>query len=213
MEHFDDGRKLRVDFGGSWKGSDTLLIRGNIGTFGSGILFTTSFPEQGVEEDDMPDGGILHINAHWASSVDRFELTDGNRTLMLMTGEMGKPAEALNNCTRDLIQHWGLDVEAHRNSRTAPVLKNPNQVTRTVVDRILSKIDPNKSGAYYSLTLTVETDGKASHCILHQATTAKIDPKPVCAAAIRRARFEPAVDVNGNPMRSYHSLKVGFARI
>ena len=132
------------------------------------------------------------------------------RSVVLETGSMRAPLAALNKCVENLLTHWGINVEKHRNltTRAAPA-GNPAKwvVSRDYPVKMLQSGQP----AIVEFRLSVGVDGIPSACHI-QSTTRPIEfDKAVCGSLMKRARFTPAIDAEGKPLASYYRNTVRFA--
>ena len=117
--------------------------------------------------------------------------------------------KALNTCTENLITFWGLDLEQHRTMRQGPTMVNYNSVVSRIVSNYpISALKRGEQGSVRFLVI-VGADGKVEECRQSDATVMESLESSVCRD-IRRARFKPALDENGNPMRSYYASGVRY---
>lgn len=132
------------------------------------------------------------------------------RTLILETGSMRKPLEALGTCVNNLMTSWGIDVERHRNlTRAAAPLTSPVQwvVSSDYPVKMLSAGQP----AIVEFRMAVSADGNPASCHIQSTTRPKEFDKAVCGSLMKRARFSPALDAEGKPLASYYRNTVRFA--
>jgi len=117
--------------------------------------------------------------------------------------------QALLTCTEELLTHWGIDVPAHRKLKQRPKPKNnpgswlkPSDYPRDLVAKGAEGI--------VKFRLMVEETGKVSSCHVQQSTRPAGFDKAVCDTIGRRARFEPALDSEGRPIKSYWRSSARF---
>jgi hypothetical protein len=131
------------------------------------------------------------------------------QTVILETGAMQKPLEALGKCVDDLMTTWSIDVERHK-TLTEPVkpLTSPGEwiVSRDYPAKMLSAGQP----AIVEFRLSVGADGKPTGCHIQSTTRPKEFDAAVCGSLMRRARFAPALDGAGKPIASYYRNTVNF---
>lgn len=132
-----------------------------------------------------------------------------HQSVILETGSMKAPLDALNACIDDLMGHWGIDVEKHRN------LKRPASPTKSPSKWIMSSDYPSNmlvSGqpAIIEFRLSIGTDGVPTHCHIQATTRPKAFDDAVCKSVMRRARFDPALDSEGKPIPSFYRNTVHF---
>ncbi len=128
---------------------------------------------------------------------------------VLETGSMGPPLSALRQCTDELLDHWEIDVEKHRSlSRRATPTRPPaswfssNDYPGGAVVR--------GEGAIVHFRLIVDARGEVRDCRIQRSTQGEAFKTAVCDAIRRRARFQPALDAEGNPIQSYYVNIVNF---
>lgn len=132
------------------------------------------------------------------------------RTVILETGPMRKPLEALGKCIDNLMISWGVDVERHKMlSRTVEPLTSPVKwvVSSDYPVKMLSSGQP----AIVEFRMSVSADGSPVSCHIQSTTRSKEFDKAVCGSLMKRARFSPALDADGKPLASYYRNTVRFA--
>jgi Gram-negative bacterial TonB protein C-terminal len=129
--------------------------------------------------------------------------------LLLSTGSMRAPFAALNECINELITHWGIDIEKHKTlTRFATPLKSPGEWILSS-DYPLKMLDEGQP-SIVEFRLDVGIDGKPTGCHIQLTTRPKEFDSAVCNALMRRARFLPALDTDGQPLPSYWQSTVRF---
>ena len=132
------------------------------------------------------------------------------KPVMLETGSMRAPLAALDTCIDNLLISWGVDVEKHKTlSRTVTPLKSPDKwiMSSDYPNEMLSAGQP----ALVSFRLSIEPDGVPTACHIQATTRPKEFDNAVCKSVMRRARFSPALDAQGQPLASYYQNNVYFA--
>ena len=134
--------------------------------------------------------------------VDGFE-----REFVLQTGSLGQPMQALRECTSELMSHWeGIDPVAQAARTRVPVPTTPAHSWLTVRDlpRALRR------QMLINYRLTVDADGKPDGCHVAAAAQTPELASAACESLLAKARFRPALDAAGEPMRSYFSWYAVF---
>lgn len=140
------------------------------------------------------------------------ELTIGRplrKAVVLKLGAMDKPLAALATCMDELMTHWGIDVEKHRNL-TLPARPdgNPGRWVNAA-DYPLGMLARRKE-AIVHFRLSVDGDGDSTACHIQQSTRPKAFDDVVCKSLMKRAKFLPALDEAGKPIASYYRNTVRF---
>lgn len=131
------------------------------------------------------------------------------KPVTLETGSMRSPLAALDTCVETLIASWGVDVEKHKSlSRKAEPLKSPGDWINTS-DYPVNMVSVGQP-ALVSFRLSIGPDGVPTACHIQQTTRPKAFDDAVCKSVMRRARFSPALDAQGQPLASYYQNNVYF---
>ncbi len=122
--------------------------------------------------------------------------------LALETASLGKPFAVLRDCNDWLLKQWGIDVEKHRHlSRRVTPVGEPTDWF-LAADYPKSMLSELRTGLVH-FRLMIEPDGKVSDCTIQQSTFPEDFARTTCEAVMKRARFDPALDADGQPIRSY----------
>lgn len=127
----------------------------------------------------------------------------------LKTGPMKAAFTAMNSCTDELLEHWGIDAARHRErSRSAMPVGSPGKWLNSndYPPAMLAKGQPG----LVRFRLSVGADGVPTACHIQRSTNGKPFDDAVCKGVMRRARFEPALDKDGQPLASYYVNAVQF---
>ena len=131
------------------------------------------------------------------------------RAVTMETGPMRAPLAALDKCIDNLLTHWGIDVEKHKTlTREVRPIESPG---RWVVssDYPLNMLQAGQP-ALVEFRLSVGPDGVPTACHIQSTTRPKEFDNAVCKSVMRRARFEPALDLTGKPLASFYRNTVRF---
>ena len=131
------------------------------------------------------------------------------RAVIMETGPMRKPLEALGKCIDNLMASWGVDVNKHKNlMRKAAPAEDPKRwvVSADYPLKMLAAGQP----AIVEFRLSVGIDGKPTACHIQSSTRPKEFDNAVCKSVMRRAQLNPALDSEGKPIASYYRNTVRF---
>lgn len=133
----------------------------------------------------------------------------GKRNYRLELGSMGKPMATMRTCMDGLLKHWGYDplVLAAQTRPVTPIGSPGDWVTTSDY--------PSKAvmGGYNGLIqfrLDLDATGKILGCHILARTNPDEFADAACRALTRRARFEPALDAAGKPMKSFYINSIRF---
>jgi TonB family protein len=133
----------------------------------------------------------------------------GARPILLELGSMGRPMEAMRACTDELLTHWGIDVEKHRHlARGVHPATNPGKWL-TPSDYPTGLLRRGMEGVI-QFRLSVDEQGKPTACHIQQSTRPAEFDRAVCNGLMRRAKFEPAIGADGQPVASYWRSSARF---
>lgn len=127
--------------------------------------------------------------------------------LVLETGRMDQPLAALRQCSWDTVKSWGLDVDQQKTLSRKPI-KKPGTWLRSS-DYPEAMVRGGYQGVVH-FRIIVDEHGKPTSCHIQDSTRPKEFDEVVCRSVMKRAEFEPALDANGRPVRSYWSQTVHF---
>ena len=130
-------------------------------------------------------------------------------TLALQTGPMDKPMAALAKCMADAVSRWGFDpAQMSALTRPAsPINKPANWIASGDYPPALAR---QGQGALLDLRLVIAETGAVESCAIQNAIGDAAFAALTCEIIARRARFSPAVDASGSPVRSLYFNSAQF---
>jgi len=144
------------------------------------------------------------ISPEFEAAVTSFDVQQGsNRRFRLLTGSMGRPMATMRTCMNGLVKHWGFDPEEQAKLQRAPTpLSRPESwvVSDDYPDRELSQ---GRSGIVH-FRLDVDATGKVVRCNILSSTKSDYFQSATCTGLTKRARFAPALNADGKPVRSFY---------
>ncbi len=179
--------------------------RGNVTDFGPALIFSS------IAINEAPAEGALRpvsVDLEEAATIDRIVLRRAKLVLSIETGNMKEALGALNACSLDLLAQWGLDPAEHQ-SHVPPVWSN----SETVISQIQSTYPRSAlrrgEQAIFRMRVIVERDGSVSDCVMEESTVADTLQSPACKTMLS-AKFEPARNAKGEPMRSFYATTITY---
>ena len=144
-----------------------------------------------------------------ASHIDRIAFTGGVAGKPVVElGPMVEPLKALQSCTLDLMKHWQIDERKLLTmSRQAEPVNSPGTWV-TTEDYPAEMLRERRSGVV-SFRLIVDEQGMVASCHTDIQPSGPFDTA-TCAALTKHARFKPALDSAGEPMRTLYANTVRF---
>ncbi len=161
--------------------------------------------ERGFEPAKIPP-----IEASREKAVTFIEVSKAlKRDLILETGPMDVPMAALRECSWDMIRSWGLDVEQQKSLSREVSRANPRRVWIDGSDYPTKMLRGGYEGVV-NFRLLIDAKGTATSCHIQTSTRPKEFDDAVCRIVMRRVRFNPALDANGNAVPSYYRQTINF---
>lgn len=128
----------------------------------------------------------------------------------LPLGPGGKVWAALRTCTADLVRIWGFDPEVQATLSQPPKPLGNWWYWLQSFDYPEEALVQGRFGIVH-FWLDIEADGRVSGCHVQRENKSSEFEKITCAKILQRARFAPATDKNGNPVRSYFASGVNWS--
>lgn len=190
------------------KGTPALVIRHNVRIAPRSAEEFAAY--QAAVKAGKTDFKFSEITPEQEAAVAYIEVGGAiRRPFRLETGSLGPPLAALRKCTDELLEHWGIDVAKHASlTREATPTSRPGTWVSSA-DYPFAMAAVGKR-AIVQFRLSIDPAGTPTACHIQQSTRPKEFDDAVCSAVIRRAKFDPALDADGNPIASYWLSSVIF---
>ena len=124
--------------------------------------------------------------------------------ITLRLGSLAAPIEALNACFDDQLTIWGIDVAAQKNlSRLVMPTKSTEEKIYEPIAYLVS------SGKPMDLTvrLIISPTGEIESCHFDKIKSPQAAVDSFCKEIRRKVDFEPALDADGNGIRSAYTYR------
>lgn len=212
-------RKASVKFGPAETEQQLKFGIGNLGNDMPALIFLDQISIAAPEEVDKKNGKKaatgkyldLPMTAEREAAVTQLFIGRPlRRPIELELGAMDKPFAALSTCIDELLTHWGIDVAKHK-SLSMPVRPAGNPGRWVTPNDYPRGMLMKRKQAIVHFRLSVDENGKASACNIQQSTRPKAFDDAVCRALMRKAKFQPALDKDSEPIASYFRSTVVFA--
>lgn len=223
FKRFRPTRTIYHRFGdGSQK--DTKPLFGEYATFGSALVYSSTWLEdvettiirsqsqlRGLKENssDSTFAQLPGIDLELARHINFLSFEQTEYKVRLDTGNMSEPFAALNECVEHLVSSWGVDIEKHRKYSQAVRWTNELAIAKRLMrDYPLPALRAGESGVF-AIRVLVDELGKMLQCHVENMTITQSLETPACKA-MTRAKFEPALDINGVPMKSFLTTTITY---
>ena len=127
----------------------------------------------------------------------------------LETGPMDRPLDALRQCSWDTVKSWGLSIEEQKGLTQKAYPSVPPSSWLSSDDYPQEMVKQGYVGIV-NFRLIVDASGLPISCHVQSSTRPKAFDDIVCQQVLKRARFHPALDANGKPVKSYYRQAVVF---
>lgn len=212
---FYGAQKTQVRFGPNEQVQDVVVMEGTVGE-NPALIFPSSMdieaPDPAKAKEPFVYDGIPspELPAERTQAVNQVIIgKDGKTQLILETGSLGKPFAALSTCVDGLVQSWGIDPVANKklSVRAIPVGNPAAWITTNDYPE-----DMWRAGqpAIVQFRLNIDANGTVTGCHIQETTRPKEFDDAVCGRLMKRAKFKPALDENGQPVATYWRNTVQF---
>lgn len=208
---FRSRQTTRLKFFESQETLRTEPFTGSMAQFGNGVVYSSVSIETGTDslEEDTSPTTLPALDTEFAERVEFVSLDQRGKEIQLITGPLDEAFEVLNTCTESLVAAWGLDLEKHLTATRMPRWTNEREVVRKIGSSYpRSALNRGEQGIM-RMRVTVGEDGRVKDCKVIKATETDRLESPACEA-MSDAQFEPALDSEGRPMRSYYATSIVY---
>lgn len=189
---------------------------GNIGPFPDAVIIGRKTLNEGEPEDEVDpsvserNSGLARIDTERYANVSQLAISqNGRHLLVLELPNFQSALDALNACSENFVSYWGLDLERHRTMQRGVRWTNSRQVADRLVSQYPTEaLRRGEQGSVRFLAI-VEKNGELLECRQSDITKLESLESPICTT-MRHAEFEPAIDANGEPMKSYFVGEVRY---
>jgi len=109
----------------------------------------------------------------------------------------------MDQCLDEVVRSWGFDPVQQRSlSRMAGTTKQADEIITDAIMRT-SRVREQVRQDSIHFILMIDTDGAATNCKAEGEANEADDVQDACRDIIRSAKFEPALDSNGNAVESF----------
>jgi len=177
----------------------------------------TKHPLLSLGTTDLLGHAIGDLRVHWTdpsakqvAATDRLVYWEWSRpSTELHLGSMTDPMAAAAACTTDLVKHWGLDPaqQASLSRLAQPIGATHDWITPR--DYPVKQVNEGRNGIVHA-RLMIDATGKVTACNVQEVVKQEGYADKTCAALLRSAKFQPALDAKGTAVASYFILTVRY---
>lgn len=210
--------RVRTDlsFAEGQKPRETEPFTGAVGDFGDAVIYSWINVGAGFrEEAEIGDvnatkgRGMPQLDKDGARQAQFVGLRQRGDEYRLMTGPLDEAFAALDACALDLVSTWGLDPEQQRTATQMPRWTNRDGVVRRILVAYPRGAQQKGEQGIMRMRVIVSPEGTVEDCVILKATETDRLDSPACGA-MANARFEPALDAAGKPMRSFYAESIVY---
>lgn len=209
------GVELRLSFGPDGPDSTHDIVKEGNAEFGAVVfLKDIALNADEVAEASAVEGvgfavSSAGVSIEAARPLREIMLAQGRQTLVFRTGPLAGPFSVLNDCTSHILSTWGIDAEAHRTAQRGTRLLDVQKVARAVQEKYPLQAVVAGRGGVVGLAVGVDADGTPTECrITYDSGDRNLNA--VACEGLMKARFDPALDASGKPMKSYWMTRVAY---
>ncbi len=133
-----------------------------------------------------------------------------SENLILETGEMHEPMAAMRSCLDELVTHWGVDAEEHRNLSRRVWPADYVKIVRSLRRAYPNRMQVQRQPGYIRARLDISADGAPTGCHIQAPISQPDFEREACEQLIDEGEFYPALDRNGDPIASYYTLAIAY---
>ena len=191
----------------NFKNGETILSNKNKRI--STVIISNSVRIKPLTEEEKEFSSSL-ISPQDEDTIDFISLkTRRAADIVLKTKTMKGAFAALRKCTESLVTSWGFDAEEQEN-RIRRAIPETNPGTWINPRDYPTQQLRNGEIAIIQFRLNVNENGEATDCVIQRSIGDDAFNKAVCRSIMKHAKFQPALDKNKKPIKTYWINKVRF---
>lgn len=208
LENTGDAGEFRLAPGSDWLTIPYVTFL-RMADGGEGVQFFASLLPAETQLASIDEFFVNPEHREREAAIRRLE-TRGffENDVVLQVGPLDQAMLAMRSCTDDLMTQWGIDPERYRENTRPPEPINQMGWTRQIVRAYPAEMLRAGQEGRVDVLLVVGNDGRVDRCVV-TASTANVGlQESACEDLQRYARFEPALDGDGEPTRGFWSTRV-----
>jgi len=210
LDRFRGHHRTMLSFNEAQEPMRTEPLAGEFATIGKAMIYSSVHIRLGTDlADHKPIASLPQLDTELAKEVEFVEIAQRGRTVQFETKSLADVFIVLNTCTTDMVKEWGLDVDRHLTASRMPQWTNVERIAKQLQRAYPLAAAERGEQAIVRLRAIIDETGQVEHCVLEEATTTEKLKSPACDY-MDRAKFEPALDADGNPFRSYYGTVIMY---
>lgn len=133
----------------------------------------------------------------------------GKKPFRLQSGSFGKPLAVMRHCMSNLVKSWGYDPDVQARLTRSPVPVTAPNKWFSDDDYPIGALMMGQSGIV-QFRLDIDPQGKIAGCYVLDRTEPDEFAAIACRGLTRRGKFQPALDADGKPVRSFFVSAIRF---
>jgi TonB family protein len=128
--------------------------------------------------------------------------------LALDLGPMREEYARLDACAQGLSDTWSQAIWSGADPATAPEMIDPQATLQLI--RFPAVLAINRVSGLVELRMKVDANGRARDCVVQSSSGSSQFGEQSCDAVMKKARFEPAHDAQGNPVAALYQTAIMY---
>lgn len=203
---------VRLSFWAEQEPLRTEPFAGSAGEYGDAIVYPFIHLAKGIEPEASYEEAAARppwLDTDLAGRAEFVDIKQGKHDVRFSSGPMKEVFKVLSLCGEDLIASWGLDPEKHRTAVQMPLWINQASVARLISSTYPTEAVIKGEQGVFSMRVIVSETGTVEDCVIFKATITERLDSPACRE-MQRAKFKPALDAEGKPMRSFYGTTIAY---
>lgn len=174
--------------------------------YGPAIIFSDPSLQGGEQKD--PALAYRRPDPAWGGVDTPVTIANPHQILVLEASGLQPALAALGKCADDLIKQWGLDPEVQASLSRYPKPQNQGSWIVRIQNSFPSELLTLGSDARVNVRVIVDEAGRPEQCVTAQAFDNVEFKESTCRIIRESARFSPALDAGGKPVRSFYTTTI-----
>jgi len=149
------------------------------------------------------------IDTAAAKPLRQIVIAQGKQTLVFATGALAAPLGVLNDCTSHILETWGLDPVAHRKAQRPTKMLDAQRMARGIQESYPPRAVQERQQGVVGVAVLVDEAGQPTECKITRSS-GHVELNVVSCKHLMKARFDPALGADGQPIKSYWVTRITF---